>query len=125
MSGMTTFAERFAADFRAAMAAAGPVPMVVAENTGEGDAAHTVDALARELGEQRYKDPNVSAFADERGRLATAEYVAADLPVNLKRGDGVRIFGADWIVRAAERKGEGGGQIIKLWLATDERTRGR
>ena len=96
MSGMTTFAERFAADFRAAMAAAGPVPMVVAENTGEGDAAHTVDALARELGEQRYKDPNVSAFADERGRLATAE-----------------------------RKGEGGGQIIKLWLATDERTRGR
>ena len=55
MSGMTTFAERFAADFRAAMAAAGPVPMVVAENTGEGDAAHTVDAWGFKGSKMFYK----------------------------------------------------------------------
>lgn len=125
MNDAEFFAERFVADFRAAMAAAGPGRMLVTERAEDGEIVHTVDVLARELGDQRFQDPNVSAFADERGRLATAEYVAADLPVELRRGDAARLFDADWIVRAAEHKGQGRGQIIKLWLTSDLVARGR
>lgn len=119
------FAERFTADFRAVMAAVGSVRMEVPGAVTEGGPVPGADVIARELGERRYADPDVAAVPDERGRLATAEYVAADLPVRLRRGDRVVLFGTGWTVRAAEHRGRGTGQIVKLWLATDERTRGR
>lgn len=109
------------ADFRAVMKDLGADTLELAGPDGFAD---PVDCLARRMGGRRL-DSDAAAFSGERARLVRVHAVLADLPFEPQRGGSARLWGREWQIREADVLGMGEGQILRMTLAREEKTRGR
>ena len=132
---MTNIAEIFSADVRAVMdelccgtgeTVPGGHPCVLGVSTVIEDGSEwyvDVPCVAVDHGHER-TSPEASTYAGERLRLATAIVMAMDMPGDVRRGDSLQLFGCEWQARSVRRHGLGQGQVVRITLARDERSRG-
>lgn len=119
-------AAQLMADMRAVMQDLGESEMGIMmpdPDDSSKEVESAVSCLARDHGHERISG-DVAAYSGERARIATVLAFAADMPVDLRRGDAVNLFGEEWQVRSVRRHGFGQGQVLRLTLTAEEHTRG-